>query len=454
MKFKDIVNIPCGIRFCFEDLSIEAGYSRRVALDAPLMTSVEQIEASYGDLRLFRALNASNPSLIRDVKHYLQCSLHDISGALKTLRNGDYLEDINLFEIKNLAILGDNIGKLFSAHGVDIKWLDFPMSRVIDILDPDGLRIASFYIYDSYSIELRTLRQELEYFNGDDDERSALMDDIATEEDRIREIIAGKLLPLADDIEGMLHSLARLDIAIAKAAQAEKWNLVIPEHGDKTILEGMYNPEIEDALQKKRKAFQRVNFLHQNGEPSVVIGANMGGKTVALKTLTLCQLLYQTGFAVPAEKAVMHPFEEIYFCIGDEQDQIKGLSSFAAEMLRINQVIERMREGVSILALIDEPARTTNPVEGTALVSALVNLISGRENIDLVLTTHYNIKCGAQVAFWRVRGLVEGKMDYELLPTAGHKVPHEALAIAESLKIDSQWINGAKEMLERQKTTV
>ncbi len=40
----------------------------------------------------------------------------------------------------------------------------------------------------------------------------------------------------------------------------------------------------------------------------------MGGKTVALKSLCLCQYLFQFGFAVPAERAEMVPVENIVFC--------------------------------------------------------------------------------------------------------------------------------------------
>ena len=72
--------------------------------------------------------------------------------------------------------------------------------------------------------------------------------------------------------------------------------------------------------------------------------------------------------------------------------------------------------------MIDEPARSTNPIEGTALVEALVDILGQRE-VALLLTTHYNIA-------------PEGD------------VPHEALKVAESLNISPEWTGKAKKLLE------
>jgi len=214
----------------------------------------------------------------------------------------------------------------------------------------------------------------------------------------------------------------------------------------------MFNPEVKAALLKGGRQFQSVDFSFDSGVPATVIGANMGGKTVALKTLCLCQYLFQFGFAVPAASAKMMLFDSVQFCIGDDQDQRKGLSSFAAEMLRIDSMIKAVESGCKVLALVDEPARTTNPVEGSALVSALLKLLSGKDNLALVLTTHYKVQGAGQC--WRVKGLCEGskgmKMDYELVRSASNEVPHEALNIARELGINAKWLEEAAKEIETQ----
>jgi len=162
--------------------------------------------------------------------------------------------------------------------------------------------------------------------------------------------------------------------------------------------------------------------------------------------LTLCQWLFQFGFGIPAATAQIAVRDEIYFCIGDEQSVEKGLSSFAAEMKNIDAVIKASRENKKLLALIDEPARTTNPTEGSALVTALLRVLAGKD-MSLVMTTHYDIEPG-QARCLRVRGLENGTMDYRLVEVQDGEVPHEALNIAQSLGIDSEWINTARALLE------
>jgi hypothetical protein len=62
------------------------------------------------------------------------------------------------------------------------------------------------------------------------------------------------------------------------------------------------------------------------------------------------------------------------------------------------------------------------------------------------MTTHYDIE-PTDARCLRVKGFENGTMNYELVEVQDGEVPHEALNIAESLGIDSQWINMAREIL-------
>ncbi len=75
--------------------------------------------------------------------------------------------------------------------------------------------------------------------------------------------------------------------------------------------------------------------------------------------------------------------------IGDEQSELNGLSSFAAEMLNIQAIIAEARAGKKMLVLIDEPARTTNPHEGLAIANALIDLLELLK-VRALITTHYS----------------------------------------------------------------
>ena len=173
----------------------------------------------------------------------------------------------------------------------------------------------------------------------------------------------------------------------------------------------------------------------------------MAGKTVLLKSVQLAQYLMQFGFYVPARQAGMPLVEQVLTSIGDDQDELNGLSSYAAEMLRVDEMIRQVRQRSKILVLIDELARTTNPVEGRAIVNGVVDFLTTHRVMAMV-TTHYS-GITAECRKLRVRGFVENRVegnmtlkninefiDYSLEEDSGEEVPQEAMRIAWMLGID------------------
>ena len=185
----------------------------------------------------------------------------------------------------------------------------------------------------------------------------------------------------------------------------------------------------------------------------------MSGKTVLLKTIALSQYLFQFGFYIPAKQAIIIPVEEVAVSIGDHHSEVNGLSSFADEILKINQIIHKVRKGKKLLVLIDELARTTNPEEGKALVSAFIRIMSEHKVMSLI-TTHYS-GILSPTRKLRVKGLktdqitenitpktLNDYMDYSLVETQTDDVPMEALKIAEIFEVDAEFLNLAKTMMK------
>ena len=444
MKLRNVIESPCGIRYMLDQLELQSGFARRWLLDSSMMTDVDVIKASYGVLQRFADfVNRVEPLFINTLNHKL-CDLKDIRTTIKNLHNGAVLDDIELFEVKHLAILASDVAKLLAQHGMaDV--VEIPdLGEVISILDPDGMKIATFYIYDSYCAQLKDLRA---YMRQHPEQQDDLLLQASVLEDGVRKDLSRQLHPFATAIEQAQETLAQIDVNLAKAIQMKQMGLTFPvlSQDGTTAYKAMFHPQVKEALASRGREFQPVDIAF-GGHPTLITGANMGGKTVVLKTLTLCQLLFQFGFGIPAASAQIAVKDEIHFCIGDEQSVEKGLSSFAAEMKNIDAVIKASRENKKLLALIDEPARTTNPTEGAALVTALLQVLAGRD-MNLVMTTHYDIEPG-DARCLRVKGFENGTMDYQLVEVQDGEVPHEALNIAQSLGIDNEWITTARTLLE------
>ena len=445
MQLRKLIDSPCGLRFILDELCTHSSYSRKLLLESTMMHDRESIEKSYSVLKEFYHVveNDDNKNAIQTLQFKL-CKLKDINNTISRLSSSTVIDDIELYEVKSLALLSADVKNILEKLNL-INVIEIPtLDDVVKILDPDGLRIATFYIYDSYSEELAVLRKKLK---EKDFYQEEIYNKVMEVEDAIRAKLSEALKPFVHDLCEALNTLADVDLNLAKALQMKELGLCFPTISNDNVAtyKGIFHPEVKNILDKEKREYQKVD-IQFGMKPVIIMGANMGGKTIVLKTLAMSQYLMQFGFGIPADSAEMMIYDEIFCLTTDDQSLNKGLSSFAAEMKNIDAVIKASHDDKKILALIDEPARSTNPTEGTALVSSLVKLLQDKD-MSLIIVTHYNIKTYNNKCL-RVKGLENGKMNYELVETHEGEVPHEALNIAESLGVAPQWIQMAKEILE------
>lgn len=442
-----------------ESMELMSAAGRRRMLEQPLLTDPSKLNREQQIVALLQERWADS-SMIKPVtllRHQLM-QLHDLHTTLKSLAAHTVLEEVELFEIKNLAYISGHARKALAELGMD-NLIPIPdLQPVFDLLDPDKTGITSFYIYDSYDMRLGPLRKQMK--GADDVKMSELLAVQNEIQLQVQTRLCDELQPYAESLSSALELMAYTDFAMARANLAREWGLVRPEdEGDSIYLHGLFNPRLRDHNEKHHLRYQPIDIELTQGV-TFVTGANMAGKTVLLKSVGVAQLMYQFGFPVPAVSAHLEPVDDVVFCIGDEQNEMNGLSSYASEITRISDVIKRSKEE-HLLVLIDEPARTTNPIEGKALVQSIATLMEERDSTTMI-TTHYS-QLGIKCRRLRVKGFVDSLVDmplsaqninlfidYSLVPDESDEVPHEALRIAEMLDCDVDLIATAKGFLEKQ----
>jgi len=456
MTFQHKIKEVPGLLYVAENMEFMSSAGRRRMMEQPFLTDAAAIDASQEDVQSFRAVldNNDHALALNKLRHQLM-QLHDLQNSIASLRSHVVLEEVELFEFKVFAHLCDYAREALEALGLAAHFPLPDLQGVFRLLDPDGTGIPTFYVYDSYDARLTPLRRRMKVC--DEVELSALLAEQNAIQLEVITRLCDQLHPYANNLAKAMEQMAYIDFTLARAVLSEAWHLVAPTHdGGRRSLRQLVNPRLKQHNEAVGLRYQPVDIDLPAGV-TLITGANMAGKTVLLKSVGTAQLMYQFGFPVPCYQAVMEPVEDVVFCIGDEQNEMNGLSSFAAEITRISDVVRRSRTE-RLLVLIDEPARTTNPVEGKALVQAIITLLQESRSLTLV-TTHYS-QLGVACRRLRVKGFVEELVDvpltaqninrfidYSLVADDSDEVPQEALRIAEMLTCDTALVATARRFL-------
>jgi DNA mismatch repair protein MutS2 len=213
--------------------------------------------------------------------------------------------------------------------------------------------------------------------------------DIVELEDREREEIFRILLELSDRFRArpddmiVSREVARaLDVLQAKARYSAKVNGIEPEFTIDTSLElkAARHPMLERAVPVDV-------LLDPPNRVLLITGPNTGGKTVALKTAGLFALMAQAGLHLPATEARLPIFRCVFADIGDEQSIEASLSTFSSHIRNLAAMDRELQ--LPALVLLDEVGTGTDPNEGGALATAIVQHFRQRGAL-IIATTHFD----------------------------------------------------------------
>ncbi|MGH4119260.1 MutS-related protein [Clostridium sp.] len=414
------------------------------------------------------------------------CKLKDIRNSIKRCSKEETFDEVELYEIKYFSILVTELKDILDKLQIHIEEVNLnSLEEIISLLDPQGTGISTFYVYDEYSKTLEHTRQkkrqvESEIFAAKTEERARELKkerlDIVIEEEeeelRIRKELTLQISSKIKIINQNIKAVGLLDFLIAKANLAIDYNGIRPKvcKGMNIHLYNAVNPEIKEILESGKKIFTPVS-IELNSGTTIITGANMGGKSVTLKTIVLNLLLGQMGFFVFAESAQFPILDFIHFISDDMQSISKGLSTFGAEIIKLKEVVECTKLGNGFIAL-DEFARGTNPKEGYYLVKSLCKYLADFNSVSLI-STHYDGVVLKNMDHYQVMGLknvdfdklkykidlnkthsveiIQEHMQYTLEKVSkGNKVPKDALNIAVLLGLENDIVDIAKSFYDEE----
>ena len=147
----------------------------------------------------------------------------------------------------------------------------------------------------------------------------------------------------------------------------------------------------------------------ESAQTLVITGPNMGGKTVALKSIGILTMMAQAGLHIPADDDTeIAVFDTIFADIGDEQSIEANLSTFSAHLVHIRTILDEAGDGT--LVLLDELGAGTDPSAGSAMGMAILESLTLRGTVTAA-TTHFDtLKAFAT----RTEGVENGSMIFEV----------------------------------------
>lgn len=418
---------------------------------------------------------------------YEFCKVKNIKNTIVRLEKKNILDEIELFEIKNFAINVNKIMEYYSKLNLNVDYINFKsLGKVVKLLDPDNLKLTTFRIYEAYSKQLLLIRQnklnvEKEIFSSTDIENIEKLKkkrlEIVIQEDKevlkIRKALTEELYNYLIDVKENTTNIGKLDLLIAKADLAIKYNAIKPSINEenKIYFKDLVNPNLQRILDSQGKQYIPIS-IELDKKITIISGANMGGKSVSMKTIALNLYLFQCGFFIFAKEANLCILDFIYLVSDDMQDINKGLSTFGAEIIKLKEITKLIKLRDGFIAL-DEFARGTNPIEGRLLLKSICEYFKQYNSISLI-STHLDDINISDVDYYQVIGLrnvnfeglkrqinlkigtdkssngvkiLQEYMDYRMEKVSKEtKVPKDAINICKLLGLDNEIINIANKL--------
>ncbi|WOO88652.1 DNA mismatch repair protein MutS [Mollicutes bacterium LVI A0078] len=188
-------------------------------------------------------------------------------------------------------------------------------------------------------------------------------------------------------LKSVAVAISTLDVLGSFASVALKNRLIKPEFTDSNVIEIIEgrHPIVEQMCDN-----YIVNdcIMDQTNNTLLITGPNMAGKSTYMRQVVLIAIMAQIGCYVPATKAKLKVFDQIFTRIGASDDLAQGQSTFMVEMSETSYALKHATN--DSLIIFDELGRGTSTYDGIALAHAIIEYLEKNLDVKTLFSTHYH----------------------------------------------------------------
>ncbi|MDO3659490.1 DNA mismatch repair protein MutS [Bacillus sp. C28GYM-DRY-1] len=189
-------------------------------------------------------------------------------------------------------------------------------------------------------------------------------------------------------LQQLAKQMSELDALQCFATISENRHYTKPKFSkdEVEVVEGRH-PVVEKVMDSQEYVPNNC-MMGDNRQMLLITGPNMSGKSTYMRQIALISIMAQIGCFVPAKKAVLPIFDQIFTRIGAADDLISGQSTFMVEMLEAKNAIVNATK--NSLILFDEIGRGTSTYDGMALAQAIIEYVHDHIGSKTLFSTHYH----------------------------------------------------------------
>ena len=171
----------------------------------------------------------------------------------------------------------------------------------------------------------------------------------------------------------------KFDYEFSLGSFAYEYGLVEAEFSDEIKLKGALHLDL--ALKKENENIQKIDYeLTQKENVALLTGANSGGKTTLLETLTQISIMAQMGLPVSADECEIKLFDEIYHFSKKRSLDAGAFESF------LNVFIPIVTTQSEKLVLLDELEGITELEAAVKIISTFIDMIKESNSYGIIVT--------------------------------------------------------------------